>query len=62
MAIYEGGDIEDITTENVVAVIPLPTVTLITFRVHGREGFRTYSFARHISEILETVGELAEFL
>jgi len=62
MAIYEGGDIEDITTENVVAVVPLPTETLITFRVHGSEGFRTYRFARHISEILETVGELAEFL
>jgi hypothetical protein len=62
MAIYEGGDIDSITTENVVAVVPLPTYTLITFKVHGSEGFRTYKFDRHISDILETVGELAEFL
>jgi len=62
MAIYEGGDIDSITTENIVAVVPLPTQTLITFRVHGSEGTRTYSFDRHISEMVETVEGLAEFL
>jgi hypothetical protein len=62
MAIYEGGDITDITTENIIAVIPGPTETLITFRVHGSEGTRTYRFRVPIQELLETVGELAEFL
>jgi hypothetical protein len=60
--IYEGGDIDDITRENIVAVVPLPNETLITFRVHGSEGTRTYRFRNHINEIIETVGELAEFL
>ena len=60
--IYEGGDIDDITRENIVAVVPLPNETLITFRVHGSEGQRTYRFRNHINEIIETVGELAEFL
>jgi len=60
--IYEGGDIEDITTENIVAVVPLPNETLITFRVHGSEGTRTYRFRNHIQEIVEAVGAVAEFL
>lgn len=60
--IYEGGDINSITTSNIVAVIPGPLDTLITFRVHGSEGTRTYRFKNHISEILEVAAEVAEFL
>jgi len=60
--IYEGGDIEDITTENIVAVVPTPVGTLITFRVHGREGTRTYMFRNTIQELTEAGVELAEFL
>lgn len=60
--IYEGGDINDITTENIVSVVPTANETLITFRVHGSEGFRTYRFRNHIQELVESVEGLAEFL
>ena len=60
--IYEGGDIDSITTENIVLVVPTPTETYITFKTHGSEGFRTYRFRRHIDELVKEVAELSEFL
>jgi hypothetical protein len=60
---YEGGDITDITVANVIAVVPLPDASvLITFKVHGREGTRTYRFQNTVSEIIDSIPELAEFL
>lgn len=59
--VYEGGDIDSITTENVESVVSMPDGTYITFRVHGREGFRTYRFRHSVKDLVEALPELAEF-
>ena len=61
--IYEGGNIADITTENILNIEESPEGTLITFRVHGSEGTRTYIFrGAGIGEISEAVAGFAELL